>query len=157
MQITLKNKTQWDKTWTRLELPHIHDTHESAKLERCFWHRMIPLQQCIYFIRHSEHKPEMALQLFTHEASVVHSWSFSAYLIRKQAHLWGEWRTDTFLSNVELQNFRRQILRVPKVHDLCTPPSESIRTQSILCRCYPGPTNRYDLNFETSPGFCFSC
>jgi hypothetical protein len=33
------------------------------------------------------------------------------------------------LSNVELQDFRGQILRVSKVHDLYTAPSGSIRTQ----------------------------
>jgi len=62
-----------------------------------------------------------------HFSSICEDWMDTHH--GNWTHLWWEWRTNTFLSNVELQDFRGQILRVSKVHDLCTAPSESIRTQ----------------------------
>jgi len=62
-----------------------------------------------------------------HFSSICEDWMDTHH--GNWAHLWWEWRTNAFLSNVELQDFRGQILRVSKVHDLYTAPSKSIRTQ----------------------------
>jgi hypothetical protein len=60
------------------------------------------------------------------------------------------------LSNVELQEFSGQILRVSKVQDLYTAPSESIRTQIFPVDGTLNSKKSFVLDFEIIPGFCLS-